>query len=244
MIYEIKSKQNQKIKDCLKLQQQSEKNKQKLFLIEGLHLLEMAIEANNLVAVFSLKPLDIVPLDIDQYIVTKDIMKKISLEKTPQGIVAICRMMETKEILSDKVLFLDQVRDPGNIGTLLRTALAFGYQDVIFAHDCCSPYHEKAIQSSQGAIFKLRLHEKPVSIATFKKQKYQILATEIKGSRKIETFHANKKHVLILGNEAHGVSNEVLSQADYRLRIDIKDIESLNVGVAGGITMYALTNSR
>lgn len=243
MIYEIKSKQNQKVKDCLKLQQQSEKNKQRLFIIEGYHLLEMAAQANSIVCVFSLKPIENLDSSIDQYVVTKDIMEKISLEKTSQGVLAICKMVEAKEITSSKVLYLDQVRDPGNIGTLLRTALAFGYTDVIFANDCCSPYHEKAIQASQGAIFKLHLHEKNISLHSLKNKKYQILATEIKGSRKVETFKANKKHVLILGNEAHGVSNEILCQADQRLRINIYDIESLNVGVAGGIVMYALTNN-
>jgi len=243
MIYEIKSKQNQKIKDCLKLQQMGEKNKQKLFLIEGYHLLEMAIEANCLVATFSLEPCPNVPNNIDQYLVTKEVLEKISLEKNPQGVVAICQMMEKKEITANKVLYLDQVRDPGNIGTLLRTALAFGYDDVIFANECCSPYHEKAIQASQGAIFKLGLHQKKISLKSLKDQKYQILATEIKGSKKVETFKPNKKHVLILGNEAHGVSSEVLSKADQRLRINISNIESLNVGVAGGIVMYALTNN-
>ena len=144
----------------------------------------------------------------------------------------------TKE---SKVLYLDDISDPGNLGTLLRKALAFGYKTVLLSKNSCSIYNEKAIQSSQGAIFDLNIVEGYTKLSELKASGYEILATEIKGSVDLDNVSPKSKHVLILGNEAHGVSEAVLKLADKRVKIDIKNIESLNVGVAGGIAMYKLS---
>ena len=134
-------------------------------------------------------------------------------------------------------MLLDNVQDPGNLGTLLRTASAFGYKDVILRGGC-SQYNEKVLQSTQGAIFSL-------NIVPFEDEDqlegYEIIVTEIKGSVDLSTVGKVRKHVLILGNEAHGVSKEFLEIADKRVRINIKNIESLNVAVAGAIAMYELS---
>ena len=99
--------------------------------------------------------------DIDEkitnYIVSEDILKKISTQKNPQGVVAICSMRKEKEISHNNVLYLDGVSDPGNLGTLLRTALAFSFKDVILSKGSVSLYNEKTISSSQGAIFRLNI---------------------------------------------------------------------------------------
>mgnify|MGYP003309195658 CR=1 FL=1 len=138
----------------------------------------------------------------------------------------------------NKVLFLDEISDPGNLGTLLRTALAFGYKDVIL-NGGCSQYNEKVLQATQGAIFKLNI----VNNLDLKELKdYEILATEIKGSTELSQVKVSDKFVLVLGNEAHGVSQKILSLASKRIRIDINDIESLNVAIAGAIAMYKLSN--
>lgn len=238
MIQKILSKQNEKIKDLVKLSKSSEKESRQQFIVEGYHLLEMALASNSVVSVFSLKELDI-PSNISQYIVTEEIMEKISSSKSPQGVVAICLMNKEKSIVSNKVLYLDDVSDPGNMGTILRTALAFGYNDIIVSKNSCSVYNEKVVQSSQGAIFELNIVKGDVS--TLKNlEGYEILATEIKGSVSLKDVKHQDKFVLVLGNEAHGVSKEILSIADQRIRIDIRDIESLNVAIAGAICMYSL----
>ena len=136
-------------------------------------------------------------------------------------------------------MLLDNVSDPGNLGTILRTALAFGYNDVILKEGC-SIYNEKVLQSTQGAIFNLNI------ISKFDKKildGYKLIATEIKGSIDLSEIKKPGKHVLVLGNEGHGVSKEILELADQRVRIDIKNIESLNVAVAGAIAMYELSKS-
>ena len=235
MIYKIESRQNQKIKDLVKLSQPKFSKEMKLFKIEGFHALEMAKESGVLVSVFVTE--EVRGLDVPQFIVNNDIMKSISYAKSPQGVICVCKYIEEKPITSEKVLLLDNVSDPGNLGTLLRTALAFGYNDVILRGGC-SQYNEKVLQSTQGAIFSLNI------VNTFDKQAlkdYEIIATEIKGSVDLSTINKIGKHIVVLGNEAHGVSEELLKIANKRVRIDIQNIESLNVAVAGAIAMYQLT---
>ena len=239
MIKEIKSRQNDLIKEVAKLANASYRKETDKFKVDGFHMFEMAKSSNELLEVFTLEEVKGLDKNIPQYIVSKEIMEKISSSKTPQGIVSICKMKSPKEISSNKVLYLDDVSDPGNLGTILRTALAFGYTDVILSKNCCSVYNEKSLQSSQGAILNLNIVNE-VSLADLKKKGYQILATEIKGSVSLEEIKKPEIFVLVLGNEAHGVSKEVLDLADKRIRIDINNIESLNVAIAGAIAMHFL----
>ena len=237
MIQEISSKQNAKIKYCLKLHQQSFRDEEQKFLIEGDHLLEMALANGAVLEVYTTKERSNLPTKIQQFLINDDILRKIAFSTNPQGVVAICKMPNEKDVSSIKVLLLDDVSDPGNLGTIFRTALAFEYKDILLTKHCCSPYNEKAIQASQGAIFKLNILEK-FDLSKLQQEGYQIVSTEIKGSVELNSFKPSPKHILVLGNESRGVSRELLEISDARVRIDIKDIESLNVGVAAGIVMH------
>lgn len=237
MIKEIRSRQNELVKEVAKLSDAKARKQQKLFRVEGFHMLEMAKEANLIHSVFTLKEIKDLELKIPQYLVSEEVLEKLSFTKTPQGVVCVCHLLNEKPIKSDKVLYLDGVSDPGNLGTILRTALAFGYDDVILSKNCCSIYNEKTLQASQGAIFKLNIVT-DLDLSKLKADGYQILATEIKGSISLEEVAKPKKLVLVLGNEAHGVSEEILKLADKRIRIDIKNIDSLNVAIAGAIAMF------
>lgn len=239
MIKEIKSRQNEQIKNVVKLSNPSFRKEAKKFKVDGFHMFEMAKESSYLLEVFTLKEIKGLDAKINQYIVSEEIMEKISSSKTPQGIVSICKLIEEKDTSSNKILYLDDVSDPGNLGTILRTAIAFGFNDVILSKNCCSLYNEKVLQSSQGAIFKLNIVSDK-KLTDLKKNGYQILATEIKGSVSLDSIQKPDKFVLVLGNEAHGVSQEILDQSDKRIRIDIDNIESLNVAIAGAIAMYHL----
>ncbi len=239
MIYYISSKQNSKIKDLLSLYKSNIREKERKFIVEGFHLLEMALINNKVEAIFTLKEINSIPENIPQYIINEDILNKISLLKNSQGVLAVVSFNEEKPISSNKVLYLDDVSDPGNLGTILRTALAFSYKDIIVSKNTCSIYNEKVIQASQGAIFKLNIIKKDYTYLKELKD-YLVIATEIKGSITLDELVKKDKFVLVLGNESHGVRNEILSLSDIRLRIDIKDIESLNVAIAGAILMYEL----
>lgn len=239
MIKEIKSRQNELIKNVVKLSNPSFRKKAGIFKVDGFHMFETAKESGYLLEVFALKEIKGLDAKINQYIVSEEIMEKISSSKSPQGIVSICELIKEKEITSNKVLYLDDVSDPGNLGTILRTAVAFGFNDVILSNNSCSIYNEKVLQASQGSIFKLNIVNKN-NLSELKNNGYQILATEIKGSVSLDSIQKPDKFVLVLGNEAHGVSQEILDQSDKRIRIDIDNIESLNVAIAGAIAMYKL----
>lgn len=242
MIINISSKQNTKIKEIGKLiSDNSYRKERKEFVIEGFHLLEMALEDKLVKAIFSLEPIKNIDEKITNYIVSEDILKKISTQKNPQGVVAICSMRKEKEISHNNVLYLDEVSDPGNLGTLLRTALAFSFKDVILSKGSVSLYNEKTISSSQGAIFRLNIISgDKQNLIDLKEKGYKILATEIKGSVELKNIKKSDKQVLILGNEAHGVNEKILNLADERIRIDINEIESLNVAICGAIMMHYL----
>ena len=242
MIINISSKQNIKIKEIGKLiSDNSYRKERKEFVIEGFHLLEMALEDKLVKAIFSLEPIKNIDEKITNYIVSEDILKKISTQKNPQGVVAICSMRKEKEISHNNVLYLDGVSDPGNLGTLLRTALAFSFKDVILSKGSVSLYNEKTISSSQGAIFRLNIISgDEQNLINLKEKGYKILATEIKGSVELKNIKKSDKQVLILGNEAHGVNEKILNLADERIRIDINEIESLNVAICGAIMMHYL----
>ena len=242
MIINISSKQNTKIKEIGKLiSDNSYRKERKEFVIEGFHLLEMALGDKLVKAIFSLEPLKNIDEKITNYIVSEDILKKISTQKNPQGVVAICSMRKEKEISHNNVLYLDGVSDPGNLGTLLRTALAFSFKDVILSKGSVSLYNEKTISSSQGAIFRLNIISgDEQNLINLKEKGYKILATEIKGSVELKNIKKSDKQVLILGNEAHGVNEKILNLADERIRIDINEIESLNVAICGAIMMHYL----
>lgn len=232
----VSSLDNRRIKEAVALKD----GKSSRFLCEGFHLVEMALRHADVQCVFSLKPY---PCKCENILVTSKVMAKLSDMMTPEGVVAIVHKKKSGPCTSDKVLLLDEVRDPGNVGTLLRTALAFGYKDAVLPRGNASAYSARVISASQGAIFALNLIEGASSFqrsAELKEQGYTLLSTDLRGEPLAPTYQKPTRFVLILGNEAHGVSPKVLGLSDERIYIPISTIESLNVAVAGGILMHCL----
>lgn len=237
MIYQITSKDNRRVIEAAKLQMAKYQKTSGLFLVEGYHLLEMAIKHQAVQYVFATK--EIPSLNVDQYIVSDEILAKLAASKNPQGVVAVCKEKQSQNPSSNGVIYLDDVSDPGNLGTILRTALAFGYMDVILSENCVSPYNDKAISASQGAIFGLNLISGDANLLKqMKENGYQLVATSLYDSVPLEEAAFKEHHVILLGNESRGLSPVLLSLADIRTRISISEIESLNVAVAAGIVLY------
>ena len=234
----ITSKDNKKIKELMKLYDNKYRLEKGLFIVEGYHLFEMAKDANLLMEVYSTKQIEV---DVPLYIITEDILKKISKTKSPQGIISICKMKEPKE-LGNKVIYLDNIQDPGNLGTILRSALAFNYFDIIISSDSVSLYNEKTISASQGALFKLNiLTNKDKDYLSYLKDKgYNLISTALNDSEPISDLKLKDKNVIIFGNEGNGVRKEILDMSNQKVRIDMDNIDSLNVGVAASILMYLL----
>lgn len=240
MIQYITSKTNDRIKDIVKLRDNKTQKQEQCYLVEGFHMLEMALNYNVVLEVYTTKELKIDDR-ITQFIITEEILDKISSSKNSQGVVCKCRMQSHSQTDLSKIIYLDDVNDPGNLGTILRTSLAFSFFNVWLSPNCVSPFNDKALAASQGAIFALNIERK--SIIDLKKLKdngYQIIATALENSVDIKKIEFKDKFVVVLGNEAHGVSKSIIDLADICTIIPIQNIESLNVGVAAGIIMYQM----
>ena len=142
--------------------------------------------------------------------------------------------------------YLENVRDPGNLGTLLRSALAFHFYDVVLSKGCAEVYSPKVLMASQGAIFYLNIRqsENASSLDDLKELKtkgYHILGTDLASSSPLKSLQIPSKIALLLGNEGKGLSKEAIGFADQNVRIEMDGIDSLNVGVAGGIIMYEVS---
>lgn len=239
MIQTITSRNNDRIKDIAKLKEVAYRNEKEMFLIEGFHLLEMALSQNLVVTVLSTKEIAKMPEHIEQIIVTDEIIEKLSGQKNPQGVVAVCHYLKSKQTLGNRILFLDDVADPGNVGTLIRTALSFDFTSVVMTDKCASAYNEKVISASQGAIFAINIVKTDVTILAFLREKhYQIIATSLQATKTIEQLVPKAPLAVILGNEAHGISAAALAYSNENILIPISHIDSLNVAIAGGIVMY------
>ncbi len=238
----ITSRNNETIKEIARLNEPSFRNEKGLFLVEGAHLLEMALARGVVQTVVSIEPIKNLSSNIETILVTPDVLKKISSQKTPQGIVAVCRQLPSNENFGKRILFLDDVADPGNVGTLIRTAVAFSFTDILLSEHCASIYNEKVISASQGGIFSINLEKGTTStLETLRNNGYAILVTSLKASVSLHELPKLEKFVLVLGNEARGVCKEVEKEATHRVIIPIANIDSLNVAVAGGILMHHLS---
>lgn len=242
----IKSLQNQNIKDIAKLKEKKYRDMTGLFLIEGEHLVRMAIESGNLETILVdenaiEKYLDFIDEE-NTIIVNEAIVNKLSYTKSPQGIVGVVRKKEIYVQGLSKVLILDNLQDPGNVGTLLRSALAFNYNQVFISNESVDIYNDKVIRASQGAIFKLNIKRDSLSniYSLLKDEKFKIYATGLtNNSLYLEDLKPSKKCALVLGNEGNGISEETKNEADEIVKINMSSkIDSLNVSVAGSIAMY------
>lgn len=234
---EITSLQHPVVKNCVKLRtNRNFRYEKRQIVLSGK---KMVREAGSLETLF-LKKGTSSHLKADQiFFVTEAILKKISGLETPENIAAIAPMPNWKN-LKDKnwIIALDGISDPGNMGTLLRTALALGWEGAFLTESCVDPYNDKALRAAKGATFRLPLQigneEKLDQLASGKK----VWIADIAGEPFIE-IPKEKKGVLILGNEAHGVSQS-LKRRYPLISIPIHGIESLNVAAAGAILLYGL----
>lgn len=246
----IQSISNPLIQQLFLLKDKSERLKKKQFLIEGYHLVEEASKLNLLEMVLSTNKDSLENINTNEkYLVTDNIIKKLSTTKTPQdiiGVVSIKDLCSFEELLNKdnlKLVILDDVSDPGNLGTIIRTSCALGYDAIISSPQTVDYYNEKVIRSTQGAIFKLPLFKMDLIelIEKLKIHHIYIFGTSLKSSKSIKNLNHYDKYAIIFGNEAHGISDKVLSATDLNVIIPMEsDVESLNVGVASAIIMWEL----
>ena len=239
MINYITSRNNNKIIHVSKLKNNHKLSKEyQEFLIEGIKAIELALKSNLVKEIYTLKEIK-APYNIPQYIINESVLEKISSSVNPEGVVALCQLIEEKvPEKMDKVVYFDGISDPGNMGTLIRTALAFNYDAVIISEDSVNLYNQKVINATKGAMFLI-----PILIGDISKYRTNqtiITSTLNEKSISLDELKKPQSFMLVLGNEAHGVSQKVINNTDIFVKIPISNIDSLNVSIAGGILMNHL----
>lgn len=232
---EITSASNPLIKDLLKLNKVKEAKELNKVLLEGYDLLDLAYSHNTLDLVLTCLKKE--PYKgVETIYVPKFILEKLSNNKSTQDVIGVAHYEFNESIKGRRLVYLDGVQDPGNVGTIIRTALAFSYDGVILSSDSASIYNSKVIQSSKGAIFSLPLYLN-TSLKNLKNDGYNIIVTALHNSVDYETIKLDSSFVIVLGNEGQGVKKENIDLASHVVKIDMDNIDSLNVAIAGGILL-------
>lgn len=243
----ITSKANSVVKNAKKLHQK--KYRKSSYLIEGWHLFEEAVQAGaRIEKIFALAKHGEKLTDYPQTVfVTEEILLDLADSQTPQGIVAIVQKEEEQmpDLTSGKYLCLEDVQDPGNVGTMIRTADAAGFSGVVVSSKSADIYSLKTLRSMQGSHFHVPIYRVPVGIFVeeAKKGNLPILATTLsQESKDYRELARLENFALVMGNEGQGISPFMVEQADQLVHISMKgQAESLNVAVAAGILMFYLS---
>lgn len=232
----ITSVNNKMIKDLMKLKQK--KYRQDYYLVESKHLVDEAIKKGVADLIITCEPVD---TDIETLEVSKEVMEKLAFTKTPQSIMARCKKIKDDQLLDGhRYLILDNLQDPGNVGTLIRTALALGIDQVVLSNQSVDIYNDKVLRSMQGAHFHLSCIYRDLKtlIPDLQEKGVYVVGSALENGKDIHQIDNQEKMAFVLGNEGNGMTKEIIDLCDAVGYIPIETIESLNVAIAGGIMMY------
>lgn len=251
----ISSKDNELIKHIKKLKDKKYRDENNEYIIEGVKLIEEAVKEKAkikkvIICEDTTRTYEIprqVMLEIAKYdcaYVTDKIFNTITQVTNPQGIMAIIeKSVENKEIdyKQDIIVVLDDVQDPGNLGTILRTVDSIGLNQIIVSKETADVFNPKVVRSTMGAIFRIRIIECEnlvQSIKDMRKHHFKLMVTSLQTDNSIYDIDFNKK-IIVIGNESNGVSREIQDMADEKAKIPmLGKTESLNASVAAGVVMY------
>lgn len=241
----ITSKDNEIIKNIKKLKEK--KYRLDSYIVEGIKMVKEAINENQEIALIAIREdfkIDFDTKNTKIVTISNKIFNDISDVKTPQGILAVIKKNQNNQIEtnSDYILALDSLQDPGNMGTIIRTADSANINQIIINKTTVDPYSPKVIRSTMGAIYRTNIIEVEDLKATLKEMKskgFQIITTDLKATQSIYDINYNNKTVVVIGNEANGVSQEILQTADKKVIIPmLGKTESLNASIAASIMIY------
>lgn len=254
---QIQSINNEKVKYLQSLKDKKTRNQEKKFLVEGFHLVEEAAKTPDLQMIVTTDEsyISSIPFasQVEILIVTPVIIEKLSTTVHPQQILGVVKMpdygqkqleklLQTPEV---KLILLDEINDPGNLGTIIRTTSAFGYDGIIMSSNTVDLYNEKVIRATQGTLFKIPMVKMNLqeAIAILKKHQVKCYGTCLQQAKSLQEIQIDKKIAICFGNEARGISQPILEAMDERVKIEMKNhVESLNVAIASAIIMYEWMN--
>lgn len=236
----IESKDNKSLKAFHKLKTKKGRDKTQTFLIDGLRIVQHALEKECVEAIIVTRAfLEQHTIDFKKiYVLDSKLMSSLSETETPQGIMAVVRKVEER-LGSGKLLFLDQIQDPGNMGTLIRTADAAGFSGVLIRKGSTDPYGQKALRSSMGSVLSIPLRFVE-DLSDY--SEYSVYAATLRDAISYKAIQYPEKSILVIGNEGKGVSEEIIACSTQNIYIPMQgDVESLNASIAGGILMFHMT---
>ena len=251
----ISSKDNELIKHIKKLKDKKYRDENSEYIIEGVKLIEEAVQEKAkikkvIICDDTTRTYEIptsIMLEIAKYecvYVTNKIFSSITQVTNPQGIMAIIeKNTENQEIdySEDIIVVLDNVQDPGNLGTILRTVDSIGLKQIIVTKDTVDAFNSKVVRSTMGAIFRIKIIETNdlvQSIKEMRKHHFKLMVTSLQTDNSIYDIEFNKK-IIVIGNESNGVSKQIQDIADEKAKIPmLGKTESLNASVAAGVVMY------
>lgn len=233
--------QNEKIKSIKKLREKKYHDIEGLFIVEGKNLVMEAYK-NNLLKTLIVLDNSSFNLSIETIRVSENVMKYLSELNTPNEIMGIC-YKKKEENISGNILILDNIQDPGNLGTIIRSAVAFSISTIIVSPDTVSIYNSKVLRSTQGLLFDVNIIVRDISSAIddLKQKGYKIYGTKVDNGKNLKDIDSTNKYAVIMGNEGSGVNKDILDKCDEYIYIPMNEkCESLNVGVATSIILYEM----
>lgn len=238
----ITSKTNSHIKEIVKLKEKKYRDLTDSFIVEGEHLVEEALKVGLVSEIIAISGASYPPFS-NCIEVSEDVMQKISSLDSVPKVIAICHKKPPREIGS-RVLALEDIQDPGNLGTIIRSAVAFGIDTIILSNNTVDPYNPKVVRSTQGMLFHINILTANLydEIVGLKEKKYKIMGTRVEGGSDVCKVSVPSQYVLIIGNEGHGMSKEIGQLCDDYLYIKMNSkVESLNASIAASILLYELS---
>ena len=238
----ITSLENNKIKDLVKLQSKKYRDNTNMFLVEGEHLVEEVYKSNLLKEVFVVEG-DSFSIDVPTTYVSSDVMKKISTTDTYTNVVGLCEKVNSNEIIGNKILLLDDIQDPGNLGTIIRSSVAFNVDTIILSPNTVDLYNSKVLRSTQGMFSHINIITMDLveAINAIKSLGITVYGTNVNNGEDVRNINDTSSYALVMGNEGNGVHQNIQDMCDKNLYIKMSEnTESLNVGVACSILLYEL----
>lgn len=234
----IDSINNNKVKYYKKLREKKYILEEKKYIVEGEHLVSEAYKSGLLLEVITTN--DKVLYDVPNIYVNDKVLKSISLLSSTPSIMGVVRYVENTNIIGNKILLLDNLQDPGNVGTLIRSALAFNVSTVILSNDSVNLYNDKLVRSSEGTIFNMNVIKMDLATAIniIHDKGIKVYYADMFGKVDLDSANIND-YALVLGSEGQGISSYIKELSDDSINIPMNNLcESLNVSVTGGIIMY------
>ena len=266
MFEKISSEQNQKIKYLKKLYSKRGRQERGKLVLEGYRIIEEALKSSAVFEKIYMSS-EFLKSDEGQFfkdiyinkdkkgqvlIIDKKILNKIADTDTPQGVIAVVDEIEYEadDLFKKKgiLLLLDRIQDPGNMGTIIRTAAAAGLDGIVILKGSVDIYNLKVLRATMGAIFKIPLLQGLTLEEFFEllaKSNYRLLSTDLKTDRYYHQQEYQSPLIIAIGNEANGLDEKILQKSDYRIKIPItEEIESLNAAVAAGVIIYKVLEGK